>query len=225
MKTVSLVWLGLCLATSGFSATDSKVEKLVQLNFEMDKSHHSLVNNFSEARDYLTVVREEVRFPSGRQHDRLDQALDLLEEIMNSDEFRRKVTTYIQPDGTANYQKNYLWNETDKTLSRHEVYNIIMEGWEASRPDTAGEMNLNIKKYHSWWSRVIGWTSPSSSKWINVNWRFYKRYQVHEMVGNIVHEWVHLLGFLHGNQKLHQEVPYVVGAIAGQIAKNRLDKK
>ena len=42
------------------------------------------------------------------------------------------------------------------------------------------------------------------------------------MVSNIVHEWIHLLGFLHGSKNMNQEVPYVVGRIAGLVAKDIL---
>jgi ssRNA-specific RNase YbeY (16S rRNA maturation enzyme) len=42
------------------------------------------------------------------------------------------------------------------------------------------------------------------------------------MVANIVHEWLHLLGFLHGEVNMREEVPYVVGSIAGQVAEEYL---
>lgn len=33
-----------------------------------------------------------------------------------------------------------------------------------------------------------------------------------------MHEWIHLLGFLHGKEAPKEEVPYVVGYIAKLIA-------
>lgn len=42
------------------------------------------------------------------------------------------------------------------------------------------------------------------------------------MVSNMVHEWIHLLGFLHGDTRITEEVPYVVGGIAGEVAQNLL---
>ena len=182
-------------------------------------------------------MREDVRFPQGRQFIRLDMALEILEKIMNSEKFKQRVIGYQRPNRTTasqndhirEYHKNYLWRDPSKTLTNEDIYKIIMNGNEKIRPDTLGEMNINIKKYKSPWYKpraknVIGWTNPSSSKWINVNWHFYDHFKVHEMVGNIVHEWIHLLGFLHGNHYMREEVPYVVGKIASDIAQEILEQ-
>ena len=60
---------------------------------------------------------------------------------------------------------------------------------------------------------------------IRLNWKFYQKYETPQMVANLVHEWIHLLGFLHGNQNMHEEVPYVVGSIAGEVAQNILQRE
>lgn len=202
------------------SSLDS-VERKVELKY----SNSDKVQFLDSYNGYIRVKREEVRFPAGRQSNRLEEAITLLDEIINSEEFKHRVLSYTRPNGQRGYSKNYLWHNTNQRLSSEDIYQIIMTGDERMIPGTEAEMNLNIKKYHSFWSRVIGWTSPSSSKWINVNWRFYKRYQTHQMVGNLMHEWIHLLGFLHGKEAMHEEVPYVVGGIASELAKEILAKR
>lgn len=223
---------GCLIVTSLSSWAMSLVDDQVELKF--CKDHKEIAHAIPTEK--LIVMREEIKFPKGRQFTKLDLAIELLEEIINSDEFKEKVIGYTRPnrataasdDMIREYQKNYLWRETDKKLTNEDIYKIIMQGNEKMRPETLGEMNINIKKYKSpWWNingrKVVGWTNPGSSKWINVNWRFYDNYDVHQMVGNIVHEWIHLLGFLHGNVNMREEVPYVVGKIAATIAKEKLE--
>lgn len=207
------------------NATTIQTDEEIVLNFD-NNIDHLLDKSFN---GYLKVIEHEVKFPKGPQEAKLYQAIELLDEIVNSEEFKRKVIGYVRPNGKREYAKNYLWNDSKVTLSNEQIYSIIMNGNERIIPNTESEANLFIRSYKcKWWQRlgpcnkVIGYTNPSGSKWINVNWKFYAKYDVHEMVGNLMHEWIHLLGFLHGKQDLHQEVPYVVGRIASQIAKEKL---
>lgn len=183
---------------------------------------------------YLVVVPENNKFPNHRQARKFRKALSMLEDILNSEEFKRKVIAYKRSDGQRLYQKNYLWNNEDQRLSNEDIYEIIMEGNEKMIPNSIGEMNLNswvkqcnwfMSKVSIWCRKVIGSTNPSKSKWIKLNWKFYRKYEVNEMVSNLVHEWLHLLGFLHGKSKIHEEVPYVVGAIAGEVAQGMLQRE
>lgn len=195
-------------------------------------SESALVEASKEQSRHLAFVPEEVSFPDGPQKEKFEMALSIMEEVMNSEEFKRKVIAYENSLGQREYQKNFLWDDSSSRLSNEDVYQVIMNGEEKMRPRTFGEMNFNSwVKICKWWQKpgiwcrkVIGSTSPSSSKWIKLNWKFYSRYEVPSMVANMVHEWLHLLGFLHGNVRMHEEVPYVVGSIAGEVAKNILDE-
>jgi len=195
------------------------------LNFKYQKMNSIEENSFS----HLQVVTERAKFPKGEQKEKLLHAIELLEEIVNSDEFREKVISYVGPNGENEFTKNYLWKNSKERLTNEEVYEVIMAGNEKMRANTLNEMNLNIKYYTvPWWKftskKVIGYTTPSSSKYIRVNWtNFYRRFETYEMVGNVLHEWLHLLGFLHGKENMRNEVPYVVGAIALEMAKKKLD--
>jgi len=230
---IRILLTGCLLMTSSLGWAMSLSDEKVELHFA--HNHKEIADKVTT--QYLAVMREDVVFPQGKQFTKLDLAIEMIENIVNSEEFKQKVIGYTRPNrGTASaedyvreYQKNYLWNNSGENLSNEDVYNIIMNGNEKMRPDTLGEMNINVKKYKSpWWNisgrNVVGYTSPSSSKWIKVNWRFYDNYEVHQMVGNIVHEWIHLLGFLHGKENMREEVPYVVGKIASEIAKSQLEK-
>lgn len=192
--------------------------------------------------NYLDVEVENWQFPDStaryrRQKEKFRQALEILEEVMNSSEFKRMVLSYKNSDGKRAFQKNYLWSNSRSRLTNEDVYAIIMGGDESKvRPNTQGEMNINsyikVCTRYEWnvsnikWCRgVIGSTNPWNSKWMRLNWQFYATYEVPSMVSNIVHEWLHLLGFLHGNYKMREEVPYVVGSIAGKVASQILNSR
>ncbi|MBA2404705.1 MAG: hypothetical protein H0V66_08030 [Bdellovibrionales bacterium] len=180
----------------------------------------------------LVFIPEDVTFPKGKQKAKFEKALAIMEEVMNSEEFKTKVIAY-ERRGVRSYQKNYLWSASTKLLSNEEIYQVIMNGDEKKRPDTKGEMNFNswvrvcnkLQMATLWCRQVIGSTTPDSSFWIKLNWTFYKSFETHEMVANMVHEWIHLLGFLHGNERTEEEVPYVVGDIAGEVAKGILQRE
>lgn len=181
---------------------------------------------------HLNVIEEEIIFPQHSQKTKFEKALSLIEEIMNSEEFKTKVLTYINKKGKRQFAKNFIWNDSNRLLSNEEIYNHIMKGDERMRINTVGEMNLNTmikacnwsQKASPWCRTVVGSTSPYTSKWIELNWKFYSNFETHQMVGNIVHEWLHLIGFIHGKENLEEEVPYVVGAIASDIAKEILNR-
>lgn len=175
---------------------------------------------------YIKFVPENVTFPDGPQKIKFERALAIMEEVMNSEEFKVKVIGY-ERNGNRSYQKNYLWNESQKRLSNEDIYEVIMNGDEKMRAGTPGEMNFNswvkvcntLQMATIWCRQVIGSTTPDTSHVIKLNWTFYRNFETHQMVSNMVHEWIHLLGFLHGNDRITEEVPYVVGGIAGAVAK------
>lgn len=230
MKTI-IAMMAVLLTLNTFASTHEGV--VPYLDFDEDYEISDKADN-----GYLVVVPEEWTFPDQtplerEQKEKFIKALAVLEEVMNSEEFKRKVLSYKRSDGQRLFQKNYLWDNSSKLLSNEDVFNLIIQGNEKMRSNTLGEMNINSwVKQCSWWERtvrraiwcqkVIGSTDPRNSKWIKVNWKFYAKFETHQMVSNLVHEWLHLLGFLHGNVNMREEVPYVVGQIAGEVAKSYL---
>lgn len=207
----------------------------VDLKYDMEFLHNH--KHVKSNDPHLFVQAEDISFPDYssieiNQKEKYDKALSILEKVLNSESFKLKVLAYKRSDGQRLYQKNYLWNDSDQVLSNRDVLDIILNGDEKMRPNTLNEMNINsYVKQCSWFQRmgiwcrkVIGSTSPSSSALIKHNWKFYKGFDTPEMVANIVHEWLHLLGFLHGNENMREEVPYVVGSIAGEVAKEFLSE-
>lgn len=236
MRSKYILGLFLCFMTSiSFATSIDGIKPTLQ--YDEEYLNNANVKTFNAS--YLNFVLEGYKFPSKtktgkRQLAKFEKALEIMEEVMNSEEFRTKVISYKRAsNGKREYQKNFLWKDSEITFTNEEIYQIIMNGDEKMRPNTIGEMNFNSRvrvcRWNTspmrwkWCQSVVGSTTPASSKMITLNWKFYKKFEVNQMVANMVHEWLHLLGFLHGKKHMREEVPYVVGTIAGEVAKGIME--
>ncbi len=223
-KFLGTMMVALLTTTTAFATTDLDVK--VELNFDKSTDVNSVDSQ------YLKFVPENWRFPSStnlgkQQKEKFVAALDLMEEVVNHEDFKSMILSYEKEKGVREFQKNYLWRDTETKLSNEDIYKIIMNGDEKMRDNTLGEMNFNsyvkicsgIRKWGVWCRKVIGSTDPYNSKWIKLNWKFYQQFDTPKMINNMTHEWLHLLGFLHGKDNMRKEVPYVVGQIAEVVAR------
>lgn len=227
----------LCLLMASNYVLGSTLEGVIP-----DYRGSKVFNLDEKSSDYIDVKLEKTYFnirvnskKKRRQFKRYKNALNLLERVMNSAEFKKRVINYERQVGVdennkpimeRSYAKNYLWKNEDQRLTNEQIYDILILGDEKMRENTQGVMNINSRVKRSWSRKVVGYTNPSSSEFMTLNWHFYKNFKEHQMVANIVHEWIHLLGFLHGPRAtMRQEVPYIVGFIAGEIAKEILEQE
>ena len=228
-STTAMLILSLLIhSPNSFSSTDENIQVKTSFNYSFYPMKIIEDENIK-----VKIVNERLNFPpQGRgpsgeiQKQKLLKAYELIELIVNSKIFKEKVLSYSGPTGKCKkpscYSGNYLWNDASKKLSNLDIYNTIMKGDEKMRPFTENEINLNLT-WDDIKGRVIGRTRPSSSEWIEVNWkRYYWRYSSSEMVSNVLHEWIHLLGFLHTGDK-SMNPTYVIGDIAGKLAQAYLD--
>jgi hypothetical protein len=158
---------------------------------------------------YLRVKAEEIEGFSGKKQDKLQEAFVALERVVNSQEFKNRVINFKNSQGERAFASN-------KGLSNEEIYELLMEGREDLQPHTPGEMNFYLKLYHRPFSRVIGYTSPDTNR-IHVNWKFFKRYEASEVAANLMHEWLHKMGYRHRSANEHDSVPYAIGYIVGEM--------
>lgn len=146
---------------------------------------------------------------SGSNLIKLQAAFEIINRIVNSVEFKDRIINFKNKNGKREFASN-------KGLSNEEIYQIFMDGREILLPDTPGEMNLYLKLYHNRFSRVIGYTSPKTNL-IHINFKYFKNYSPQDVASNLVHEWVHKLGFDHKSAKEHDSVPYAIGYIVDDI--------
>lgn len=191
----------------------------------VEHSHAHAPQKFSpEEQDYypahtvvtnrLVVKGMEIQGFNQESMKKLEMAFWVLEEAVNSDEFRDRVINFKNTKGERRFASN-------KGMTNEEIYEHFMEGREDLQKDTPYEMNFYLKQYHRPWSRVIGWTSGNINT-ININWKFFKNYRPHEVASNLAHEWTHKMGFDHVSAKEHDSAPYAIGYIVGDIASRLL---
>lgn len=158
---------------------------------------------------YLEVKAMKIEGFSGSGKVKLEQAFEVLEKIVNSEEFKEKIVNFKNAKGQRAFASN-------KGLSNERIYEIFMEGRETLQQKTPGEMNFFLKLYNGWWSKVVGWTNEDINT-ININSKFFKNYKPNEVAGNLAHEWTHKLGFDHISAAEHDSAPYAIGYIVEKM--------
>ncbi len=145
---------------------------------------------------------------------KLDSAFKALEYVVNSDEFKNRVINFKNSKGQRSFASN-------DGKSNEEIFEIFMDGRETLQHDTSGEMNFFLNLYYKRWSRVVGYTSATTNT-ININWKYFRNYEAHEVAGNLAHEWTHKLGFDHRSASEHDSAPYAIGYIVEELAEKYL---
>jgi hypothetical protein len=137
--------------------------------------------------------------------------------VINSEEFKERVISY---KGERGYASN-------NSLSNVQIYELLMTGHEILDGESSiGEMNFDIKRYKSKnpFSSVIAYTNPGKDNIIRANQRKYIDINVAGIAGNITHEWIHLMGFLHADANDTDSVPYAIGNIMEELADKYLSQ-
>lgn len=80
-------------------------------------------------------------------------------------------------------------------------------------------MDIGIKLYYEN-SSTVGYTT-TTSKIINMNTKFFNTYSSSGVSRNMMHEWLHKLGFKHAvnySSSRDYSVPYAIGSIMEKLA-------
>ena len=174
---------------------------------------------YNEQDNDSSLLQVEVSFRNFNDCDKrkVNEAVVILEEVMNSQEFKERVLNFTFK-GERRFHEN-------NGLSNFEIYNLLMSGEEVLIPGADGVMNFDLTLYRSWnpWSKVKGYTKPDTIRiWINK--KFFRRtsWTVVDVASNMAHEWVHKMGFGHAynyNSDRPYSVPYAIGNIVGEVAR------
>jgi hypothetical protein len=161
----------------------------------------------------LAVVVHEANNFNATEAALLEQARVLLEKVVNSEAFKQQVLhfTYLG-------QETYVQNNG---LTNQQIYDDIMAGAEQLPTPTAANqiMDLYTELYYKP-GNVIGYTDPSVHT-IFMNSYFFDSAAASAIAGNMMHEWLHKLGFDHdfaSTARRPSSVPYAIGYIAEDLA-------
>lgn len=146
---------------------------------------------------------------------KLERSLLLLEQVLNTPIFRERVAAY-----TYKGKKNFVDN---KSMDNTQVLKSLLDGSETLTPGVDNSVNILLTFYRKN-NSTVGYTSPST-RLININLKFFDKYNEAEVAGNLVHEWTHKLGWNHAsrhNSARPHSVPYAIGYMVRDIGEDLL---
>lgn len=146
------------------------------------------------------------------QEEKVQKAVALIKKVISSDEFRDRVLSY-----TYNGKKGFFGNEG---MTNEEVYQKILDGAEQMGNTSRNNiMDVELELYHQK-TNTIGYTYPNTVRiWMNM--KYFTRYTPIKVADNLMHEWMHKLGFTHAttwSESRDHSVPYAIGYLVEELA-------
>ncbi len=146
---------------------------------------------------------------------KLERIVEIVDAVVNSTTFRDRVLNFTYKNQKRFYQNGGLNNE--------QIYTALMSGMEKfPSPSVADQtMQVNIRLFApSFFQRnVIGYTRPNT-KIISINRNFFRKSKEYDIAGNLVHEYLHKIGFSHDtyySRARDSSVPYAIGYIVRDL--------
>ena len=177
-----------------------KSEQLPQMQEDVPKEARSW-----DADVYLVNFNEE-------QEAKVMKAITIIKRVISSEEFKERVLNYAY-DG----KKGFFGNEG---MTNEEVYQKILEGAEKMGNTSKNNiMDVELELYHQK-TNTIGYTYPNTVRiWMNM--KYFTKYTPIKVADNLMHEWMHKLGFTHAvtwSQSRDHSVPYAIGYLVEELA-------
>lgn len=149
---------------------------------------------------------------NAEQEDKILLAADLIKKVVATEEFKDAILNH-----TYNGKKTFVDNGGK---SNAQIYAAIIEGSETLRPGTDNEMDLDLEVFARA-DDTVGYTFPNQIKvWMNS--KFLNKNTAAGVTTNMMHEWLHKLGFGHSYDRTAARpysVPYAVGYLVARLAK------
>ena len=137
---------------------------------------------------------------------KVHKAASMIQRILMSEEFKNEIL-----------DARFTWT---MGLSNLEIYEKILKGAEKLSPKEDYEMDVVLETFYAD-AVTVGYTMTGSQK-VFMNRKFLHRFTPAEVTSNIMHEWLHKLGFSHeveDSPSRRDSVPYAVGYIVRRLAK------
>lgn len=167
---------------------------------------------FSQVR----VVVHEHRDYDEEQLKKLEQVKTLLENIINSEEFKNEVLAMkVSEDNNPDH------------LTNQQIYDIIMKADEVAYPNSPNVIDLNLRMkpipFYKPFTSVVGYTYPGINYIVTYRGKF-NDCKLYDLASHYAHEWTHKLGFGHEDKKTWDfSVPYLVDDIVEKLGKKKVN--
>lgn len=146
------------------------------------------------------------------QEEKVLKAAELIKKVVASEEFKQRVLDY-KFKGKRRFH--------DTSLSNEQIYRKILEGSEKMTGlGKNNTMDLELELYTDKESNTIGYTYPNIVR-VYVNRKYFNKFQPHQVADNMMHEWLHKIGFDHEvkvTKNRRHSVPYAIGYIVKALA-------
>ncbi len=146
---------------------------------------------------------------------KMQEAIEIVKLVIGTEEFKNRILSH-----TYNGARTFVDNGG---YSNAQIYKIILDAAERLQPAKNNTMDVEAELYTAS-TNVVGYTYPSSRR-IWVNTKYFDQYTPAGVAHNLMHEWMHKLGFDHSqswNAARDYSVPYAVGDLVGEIGKKFL---
>lgn len=151
------------------------------------------------------------------QEQKVRKAIQIIKKVIASKEFKERILNYEHKG-----KKGFVDSDG---LTNAEVYNRIMEGAEQMGNTTKNNsMDVELELYHQK-TNTIGYTYPNTVR-IWMNKKYFSKYTPVKVADNLMHEWMHKLGFTHSvhySEERDHSVPYAVGYLIEELAEKLPD--
>lgn len=146
------------------------------------------------------------------QEEKVKKAVEIIKKVLVTEEFRERVLNY-EYKGEKKFFDNH-------GLSNEEVYQKIIDGAEKIGNTAKNHtMDVELELYHQA-TTTIGYTYPNTVRiWMNT--KYFNKYTPVKVADNLMHEWMHKLGFTHAmtwSKDRDHSIPYAIGYLLEELA-------
>lgn len=149
---------------------------------------------------------------NAEQEEKVRKAVKIIKSVITSPEFKERVLAYSYKGS-----KGFIDNQG---LTNEEVFQKIIDGAEKmGNTSKNNTMDVELELYHQK-TTTIGYTYPNTVRiWMNT--KYFNKYTPIKVADNLMHEWMHKLGFTHDvtwSKERDHSVPYAIGYLIEELA-------
>lgn len=144
------------------------------------------------------------------EEQKFERAVEILKLVISTEEFKDRVLNYTY-NGTKTFVDNGGYTNA-------QIYQRIIEAAEVLKPVTNNTLDGEVELYYEA-SNTVGYTKPTTVR-IWMNRKYFSTYTSAGVAHNLMHEWLHKLGFEHAvsySPSRDSSVPYAIGYIVQEI--------
>ena len=212
-----------CGKSDGGKSSDSSDREVSDSAIEIDSEDSqtgSTAQNSSDAPDEV-VDNDAITFDTNikmykftsKGRSKILAAAELIKEVVASPEFKKKVLNH-----KVNGKRTFVDNGG---LTNTQIYQKILDASEKLTPGKDNTMDLEVELYTDNSSNTVGYTYPSTIRvWMNS--KYFNKNTPALVTTNMMHEWLHKLGFKHDAKATatrKYSVPYAIGYMVRDMAR------